>query len=366
MLALGELPGIRGGTLRAKVRQRADGVGWSLAGEVTAEPAVPGVTGTIGGRYEDGAFQVLTDLGYRRGLLDGRLRLGITNQRPGPDGRPAGPPVPDLLLVHGRGEVRVQLTPWLVGTAIVDVRPNGSIAVAGRVALPDLFELFGRREQNRRLFGIGIDIPIVGLAVAGQRVGIFATISGGLDLVAGIGPGLLLGTGIGIDYDPDREDATKVEGDVRLAVPADAGLRVFVKGGLGVGIPLVSATAGVELAGQLGLVGLMIADTHLVWTRLGGLVIDASLGLTVAPVFRFTACLFVEVTAGVWPVEFTVYDRRWKLGGFDYGSALAFGVVLPVRAERGAFEFGLDKVRFIYPAIDVAELAKGVVRKIVG
>ncbi|MEU9497247.1 hypothetical protein [Streptomyces sp. NPDC048196] len=48
----------------------------------------------------------------------------------------------------------------------------------------------------------------MGVAVAGQRIGIFATIRGGLDLVAGIGAGQLRGTGIEVSYDPDRDDAT--------------------------------------------------------------------------------------------------------------------------------------------------------------
>ncbi|MFD8542757.1 hypothetical protein [Streptomyces sp. NPDC059649] len=45
------------------------------------------------------------------------------------------------------------------------------------------------------------------------------------------------GPGIEVSYDPDREDATQVVGDTRLVIPADAGLRLFVQGGIGAGIP---------------------------------------------------------------------------------------------------------------------------------
>jgi hypothetical protein len=80
---------------------------------------------------------VLTDLAYQRGLLDGRLRLGITNQQPGPDGRPAGPPQPNLLLVYGRGQVSVKLTPWLIGTAVIDIRPfDGGDLFGAKTAKP--------------------------------------------------------------------------------------------------------------------------------------------------------------------------------------------------------------------------------------
>ncbi len=364
-LTLGPLPGIEGGEVAASVQQTPAGA-WSLSGSVTARPSIPGVTGTITGRYEDGAFLAEADLGYHRGMLDGRVHLGVTNQAVGPGGRPAGPPVPGRLVVWGGGSLRLQLTPWLIGTATVEVRPNGTIAVAGEVALPETFTLFDRRELHRRLFSIGIDIPIVGIAVAGQRVGIFATVSGGLDLVAGIGPGQLLGTGVRVSYDPDREDATTVEGNTRLVVPADAGLRLFIRGGVGAGIPLVSAEAGVELSGQLGLAGQLTAQAHLLWTRSQGLVFDAEAGLTVQPKFTFTADLFALVSIGIGWLSKDIYDEHWRLASFEYGSDLRFGVFLPMHAEAGRFDFSFDRMRFEYPSIDPTEIAGGVIRHIVG
>lgn len=366
LLTLGELPGIRGGTVKAKVARRKDGEGWSLAGDVTAEPAVPGVTGSITGRYEDGAFLALADLGYQRGLLSGRLMLGVTNQKPGPDGKPAGPPEPGLLIVYGRGSLALKLTPWLIGTATVEVRPNGTIAVAGGIALPPRFELFGRKELTRRIFSIGIDIPIVGISFLGQRIGIFATIGGGIDLVAGVGPGVLLGTGIQVSYDPEREDATTVEGQTQLVIPADAGLRLFVQGSVGAGIPVVSARAGVELGGQLGLAGQLSAGVHLLWTRSAGLVLDAEASLTASPVFRFTVDAFALVEAEAFGFSKELYSRKWKLAAFDFGSSLTFVVTLPVHASGSGFELDFGKVRFVYPSIDASETARGVLRSVFG
>jgi hypothetical protein len=363
-LTLGRLPGIEGGEVKAKVAQRTDGQGWSLAGEVTARPAIPGVTGTIIGRYEDGAFSAIADLGYKRGMLDGKVRLGVTNQKVGPDRQPTGPPIPDYFLVYGAGRVTLQLTPWLIGAAEIDIRPNGTIAVAGRIGLPDQFTLFDRRELNREIFSLGIDIPIIGIAFAGQRIGIFATIRGGLNLVAGIGPGQLLGTGVEVRYDPDREDATTVEGETRLLIPADAGLRLFVQGGVGAGIPLVSATAGIELGGQLGLAGALTAGVHLLWTRSRGLVMDAEAGLSVQPRFRFTADIFALVTAGIGPFTKELYSQKWAVAAFEYGADLRFGVVLPVHAENGSFDFSFDRMRFEYPSIDPGQIARDVLKQV--
>ena len=61
--------------------------------------------------------------------------------------------------------------------------------VTGKIGLPSVLEIFKEKKLEKNIFKIGIDIPIVGVAVAGQRIGIFANISGGLDLSAGIGPG---------------------------------------------------------------------------------------------------------------------------------------------------------------------------------
>ncbi|MEU9497246.1 hypothetical protein [Streptomyces sp. NPDC048196] len=154
-------------------------------------------------------------------------------------------------------------------------------------------------------------------------------------------------------------------GDTRLVIPADAGLRLFVQGGIGAGIPVVSATAGIELGGQLGLAGQLTADVHLLWTRSRGLVLNAEAGLSAQPVFRFTADAFGLVTADLLLTTVELYQRKGKLAAFDYGSILTFGVFLPLHAEGGRLDFGFDRMRFEYPSIDAAELVRGVLRRII-
>ena len=115
-LLLGKgIPGINSGKLSATVKEGAQG--WSLSGDVTVEPSVPGASGSIGGKYEDGAFLVEADLGYERGIAKGKVKIGVTNQPVGPDGKPAGPPKPDgALTAYGGGSVTLMITPWLQGT----------------------------------------------------------------------------------------------------------------------------------------------------------------------------------------------------------------------------------------------------------
>src|SRR5690606_22985873 len=158
-----------------------------------------------------------------------------------------------------------------------------------------------------------IDIPIVGVAAAGQRVGIFATIRGGLEARASIGPGQLQDVSVGVTYNPDHEDQTHVEGSARLHVPAMAGLRLYVQGGVGAGIPLVSATAGLEVGGELGLAGALDAGVEVDWTPATGLVIDAFAEMYVNPKFRFDVSAFANVALEVFIGSITLYERRWQL-----------------------------------------------------
>lgn len=349
LLGLRKLPGIEGGEVHAKVQRAKTGEAWSLAGGVTVRPDIPGVTGKITGNYEDGAFLVEGLLGYQRGLLDGKLQVGVSNRALDAAGLPRGPVGPDLW-VYGSSELALKLTPWLIGTARVELTPKGTIKVRGGIALPDRFSLFDRKEMPpKEVFSAAATIPLF--------AGIVARIGGGLELFAGIGPGWLVGTALTVDYDPEREDATAVQGSVGLQIPASAGLNVFVQAGIGLGVGVASATGGIKLGGALGLQGDLTAKATLLWTRSGGLVLDALTRLSASPMFRLTIDAYVLVES----FGFELYSHEWKLAAFDFGSSYVFAVSLPVHAEKGAFDLGFDKVTFEYPRLDANSLAEQVI-----
>ncbi len=358
------IPGLKGGKLAATVKEGAQG--WSLSGAVTIQPDVPGVGGDVTGTYDDGAFLVEANLSYAKGMAKGSVRVGLTNQEVGPDNKPAGPPK-DTLLVYGGGEVTLTITPWLAGTVGLQLKRDGSIEVKGKVALPDHFDVFPEKKIEKRIFSIGIDIPIVGVAVAGQRIGIFATIKGGMDIEAGFGPGQLRDLGLEVVYNPDHEDDTKVTGTATFAIPAHAGLKLFVDGGLGVGIPVVSATAGVEIFGELGLAGEASASAKVEWTPGRGVVLDAKGELMVEPKFKFGIDAFVDVSADLLVTSIELYHHVWHLAAFEYGSGLRFGMTFPIHYEESKpFDLAFDQVQWTYPHIDPGELLGGLMKQLVG
>jgi hypothetical protein len=366
LVEFGDLPGIKSGKLNAVIAQGKDG--WSLAGDVTMVPSIPGVDGLVTGRYADGGFNVNATLGYARGIAKGDIAVGLTNSAIDAQGKPAGPPRADgALTAYGEGKVTLKLTEWLKATVGLKLKPNGEIEVSGEIALPSTFEVFPEKRVDRKILNIGIDIPILGVAVAGQRIGIFATVRGGVSIGAGFGPGTLKEVSAKVTYNPDRPEETTVRGQGTFYVPASAGLRLSIDGALGAGIPVVSATAGLTVFGEVGLLGAASASAALEWSASKGVTLDAKGDVTVQPKFRFGIEAFVDVSADLWLTTIELYHRKWNLASVEYGPNLAFGMVFPIHYESGKpFELSFDQVQWKYPDINPSELLGGLVRQLVG
>jgi hypothetical protein len=367
MIELGEgIPGVKSGKLAATIKEGSDK--HSLSGDLELEPSVPGVTGKVIGRYDDGAFSVDAQLGYEKGFAKGTVHVGVTNQSIGPDGKPAGPPKADgSVVVFGDGKVTLQLTPWLRGTVGLKLTPDGQVEVSGEVALPPTFDVFDEKKIEKELLSVHVDIPIVGVAVAGQRIGIFASIGGAVRVEAGVGPGQLRDVALKITYNPARPEATTVAGNAKFAVPAHASLRLSVDGSVGAGIPVVSAKAGLEVFGQIGVFGEASAAAVVTWTPTAGVVLNARGDIYVEPKFKFGINAFVDVSADLWLTTIELYHEAWKLAEFEYGSNLRFGLALPIHYESGKpFEVSYDQIQWTIPHIEPKELISGLVKQIVG
>jgi len=263
--------------------------------------------------------------------------------------------------------VTLQLTPWLTGTVGLKLTPDGQVEVSGEVALPPTFNVFDEKKIEKELLSIHVDIPIIGVAVAGQRIGIFASIGGAVRIEAGVGPGQLRDVALKVTYNPAKPEATTVTGNAKFAVPAHAALRLSVDGSVGAGIPVVSAKAGLEVFGEIGVAGEASAATAVTWTPAAGVVLDARGEIYVEPKFKFGINAFVDVSADLWVTTIELYHETWKLAQFEYGSNLRFGLALPVHYESGKpFDISYDQIQWTYPHIEPMELISGLVKQIVG
>jgi hypothetical protein len=287
-------------------------------------------------------------------MLSGTANIGVTNRTLDASGQPTGDPDPGApLIVYGGGSATVQIAPWLQGTAGLQFAPNGEVTLSGEIGLPSQIEIFSRKQIDRSLLNIAVQVPIF--------PGIVAEIGGGLSAQAGIGPGVIDQLRIGITYNPAHEDQTHVTGDAHLNIPADAGLRLAVRAGIGLGITGASATGGLEIGGMLGIGGAAEAGVHLDWTPATGLTIDAHGELHAEPVFRFDISGYVSVRA----LGFSIYDQRWELASYEFGSNLRFGVRFPIHYVQGQpFDISLSDVEFTVPEVNPRQLLEGLIERI--
>jgi hypothetical protein len=132
-----------------------------------------------------------------------------------------------------------------------------------------------------------------------------------------------------------------------------------------VGIPIVSAQAGLEIGGQLGLEGAVDAGVQVDWTPTQGLKLDALGEIYVEPKLKFDITGFVLVEADLWITTIELYSKRWQLAGFEYGSGLRFGVKFPIHYEEGKpFDISLSDVQFQVPDIKPKELLSDLIKRI--
>lgn len=351
-LQLTSNPAIRSGSIDVTVNKRDND--WTVRASGTAQPAIPGLDSQLTVSYDDGAFTAEFSGAFRRGRLAGTVTVGATNRSVGEDGRPSGDPLPNgALNIYGSGSATIQIAPWLQGTAGIRFDPNGEVTVSGEIGIPGNVEIFARRELNKSLLSVGIDIPII--------PGIIAEISGGLSATAGIGPGVIDQLSLGITYNPAHEENTRVTGRAHLRVPADAGLRLAVRAGIGLGIPGVSVTGGLEIGGTLGIQGAAEAGVNIDWTPTTGLDLTADLHVYAQPAFTFDIAGYVRAKALFWEV----YSNRWTFASYTFGSGYRFGIRLPVHYHEGQpFNISLDDVQFEVPDISPGDILESLIDRI--
>jgi hypothetical protein len=354
------IPGIRSGSGTAQISRQAGQEDYSVSLSGTAVPNIPGVNSSISIAYQDGAITISGHVGYQRGMLSGSVDVGATNRAVGTDGTPSGGPT-ESLTFYGSGQLTLQLTPWLQATAGVKFLPNGEIEILGRIALPSSLDVFPRKEINKNLFRFPtIEIPIFAIPLGSRSIGLVGTIGGGLEGFAGIGPGQLRDTFLEVRYNPDHEDQTSVTGNARFVVPANAGLRLYARAGIGASVAIARVSGGLELGGSLAIEGEASAAVNVNWTPQTGLQLNAEANISVQPKFKFDVTAYVEASLDLLVTELSE-EWRWTLAQFEYGSALTVGLRFPIHYQEGQpFDVSLDDVQFTYPDINLGEFARGI------
>ncbi len=368
-LPAGKMPGVRSGV--ASIHALRDSKGeWSVRGSGTVQAGIPGIDGQLGIDIDGELLTVSGTASVARGIMTGHAELLVTNRPRKEDGRPTEGRYPEVqpvqLSLTGKGDVSLQLGRLLTGTVGIEILPSEEIRLRGTVALPPTVDVFPQKSFDRVLFSPPpIDIPLVGVAAAGHRVGIFATIGGDLHFKASLGPGQLRDTALTVDYNPSHPEAASVHGDATFDVPAEAGLRLAVHGAVGAGAAVIDLTGGVEVGAQLGVKADASAHVGVDWTPAAGVSLAATAHISAEPQFTFDVTAYVKVAVEAL-TSIELYSHHWNLAEFKYGPALTFGVDLPVGwSEQTGLDFDPGKVEVHRPEINIKETLTGLFEKMV-
>ncbi|MDZ4749829.1 MAG: DUF4157 domain-containing protein [Saprospiraceae bacterium] len=349
---------IKSGKVSAKVEKTGEEYKVSLSGN--AKPNIPGVDTDLSVSYIDGVITISGTVGYNKGRLSGAATVGVTNQAVGADGKPSGGPGKDLS-VFGGGSLTLKITDWLQGTAGITFKPDGNIEVIGKIGIPAAVDIFPKKEINKEIFKAPtLEIPLFAIPVGPRSIGLVATIGGGAEAYASIGPGQLTDASVEVKYNPAEEENMSVTGTAKFRVPAEAGLRLFIRAGIGLSIGIARVSGGIELGGALGIEGAAEAGVTVNWSPAQGFKLDAEASLSVQPKFKFDVNAYVEAVLDLWIKEFSK-EWKWNLYAFEWGPAMKFGVKFPVHYEENKpFDISLDDVEFETPDINVGDFAKGI------
>lgn len=355
---------IKSGNVKALVEQVGEETNVSLSGNV--KPNIPGVETDLSVSYINGVLIISGTVAYDKGRLAGSVTLGFTNQSVGADGKPTGG-VNESLTAFGGGSLTLKITDWLQGTAGVMLKPDGSIEVVGKIGIPGTVDIFPKKEINKPVFKAPtIEIPLFAIPVGSRSIGLVATIGGGADAYASIGPGQLTEAAVEVTYNPSHEEDMKVSGNAKFRVPAEAGLRLYVRAGIGLSIGIARVAGGIELGGALGIEGAAEAGVQVNWSPAQGFKLDAEASIYVQPKFKFDVNAYIEAVLDLWVTEFSK-EWKWNLYAFEYGPSLRFGVKFPVHYEENKpFDISLNDVQFETPEINVGDFAKGIGKQLVG
>ena len=367
-LPVGDVPGVKAATATIRIAQNPETREWVVSGGGSAEIGIGGFSGVLVVDV-NGPFVTIMgkNLSLQRGPLKGSGYFTVTNRPLDPAGNPIEGGEPGDMNASGHIEASMPLGGFITATLGGTFLPNGEMDFTGGVSLPPTINLFDRKSFDRDLFRPpSLDIPIFGISALGQRIGIFATIGGSLTFTAGIGPAQLRNAALTADFNPDHPENTTIAGHAEFFVPADAGLRLEIHGGIGVGIPIVSAEAGIEIGGKLGVSAEASAAIDVTWSPQAGLDLNAVAHIGARPQFTFDISAYVAVTLDTWVHTFHLYDNHWNLASFTFGPQLEIGADLPIHwSEKAGLDFDVDKITIHRPEIDVKELAMDLVHHLI-
>jgi len=310
------VPGLRSGTVNARVSKNSEGI-WSLGGLIRGDlntDRIPGFTAVVlQGEIQDGIFDASVQANFERDIATGLVLVGVTNQALDANGQPVEGEATDVLVFYGSGNIELQLTPWLAADAGVIFDRDGGVSLSGGIEVTEDIEILSDEQTpdfelpRARQPSFDVNIPLVSIAVAD----IALDLGGRLNAYLRTSPLILTDVRLNVFYDFDDPQATRVDGNARLHMDAQAGLAGALELGLSARVLVlrgggrIALTIGAELDGNMDL------TTQPSWNVQQGFAIDAGLDVVVQPVIfvSLDGYLYAEIDVLLGSVDVWESDR---------------------------------------------------------
>ncbi|MGB5560137.1 MAG: hypothetical protein WBN04_19245, partial [Paracoccaceae bacterium] len=360
-LPVDKIPGVSSATASLYANRNPESGAWSFGGTGTANLDIAGATGAITIGVDGDRVLFRGNLTVAKGPALGKISFTATNAPIDEEGKPVeGGAVTDAYSIFGRGNVEITFGKVLKGTADVELTPQASIILRGTIALPPTFEVFPKKEYNKSLLKVETpDFPIWGVSLGGVGIGIFAFADAELSFNAFVGPGQLVDTKIGAEMDLDKPEDAKITGSAKFTVPAYAGFKLDIGGGLRARVAVAFVEGRVGLDAELGIAADASAAVDVAWNRTDGLSVAASVEANAQPKFRVG--VNASVTAGVdlWLTEISKTWGPWRKTLGEFGPNMSMGVTIPVKwNENTGIDFSMEDIVIRKPEFSVMDILK--------
>jgi hypothetical protein len=327
------------------VNLRVSTDGRRVWGEGRTAIRVRGLSGPVVIRYQDERWSGEATLPFSFGRAAGSVTVTLN-----PSGR-----------ITGRGSVRYPISDRLTATIGVILREDRTVRVDGELvfATIQLFERLPRSGGRRELFAWAPPgIPIWGIPLGPLgTVGLTAQIRLRVGVDYFVGPGELrnLRARAAFDLFADQPNF-EFHGGGQIYIPFYAGFYVGLDGAIALDAAVASLSSGIGVTADAGLRGQVQVDAAIDYAAE---VLAARLRFEASanPEVRLGIDAFVRATV----LGADVFEKRWKLANFRWGSDLRFGLAFPVEyASNRPFEIpGFDNIEWIYPRdIDAAGMLR--------
>jgi len=362
-LPVEKLPGVSDAKVTVRAQRSPDTGEWSVSGGGKASLSAGGAHGTLDIMFDGIAVTFTGRVDVAKGPATGWVQITGTNRAIDDEGNPIeGGPVGDLH-IWGKGEATIAFGKILTGKAGIEYTPDGRVIISGEIALPPTYDLFPKKDLSPKepLFEVKTpDFPIWGVKVGPVGFGIFAFADASIKLEAYVGPGQLRDTKVQATIDLDKPEEATVHGQAQFYVPAYAGLRLDVGGGVKAQVAVAYVKGRVGLYGTLGLLVEGSFDVGVDWNPSDGFAVGAEAKIVASPKFELgvTASITAGVDLGLFDIDKTWGPWEKTLG--EFGPNMQLGASFPMKwSEKEGLDFDTDDIKIQKLTIDAKEIMKG-------